>query len=88
MYTQPIIQSICHPNGYYRFLIAVTQLYHIFRITYNNPEKRPPKGSYIGPWLVTQLYDISVSVSLSASKFESVYMCTYQHVAQSLIKSE
>src|SRR6218665_323672 len=60
----------------------------------NNPVKRPPKGSYIGPWLVIQPYiglwlvlqlcHISIIVSLSASK--SVYICTCQHVVKGLIR--
>src|SRR6218665_1893382 len=62
----------------------------------NNSVKRPPKSSYIGPWLVIQpyiglwlvlqLYHISIIVSLSASK--SVYICTCQHVVKGLIRSE
>src|SRR6218665_2995290 len=56
------MQSTCHPKGYYRSLIAVTKLYD--SISYNNPVKRPPKDSYIGPWLVIQLYHISIIVCL------------------------
>src|SRR6218665_328297 len=62
----------------------------------NNNVKRPPKGSYIGLWLVIQpyiglwlvlqLYHISKIVSPSASK--SVYIFTCQHVVQGLIRSE
>src|SRR6218665_3691715 len=65
--SQPIIQSTCYPKGCYRLLIAVTQLYG--SVSYNNPVKRPPKGSFIGPWLVLQLYHnyIYYSVSRSAS---------------------
>src|SRR6218665_688438 len=62
----------------------------------NNPVERPPKISYIGPWLVIQpyiglwlvlqLYLISIIAFLSASK--SVYICTCQHVVIDTLKKE
>ena len=56
-----IVQSVRLNYYRYRSLITVMRLYCT---SFNKPVKRPPKRSYISPWIVIPLCHISITVCL------------------------